>query len=191
MNTAKPNPKPSAAPAPAPASAKNPATHDQLGLGPEHAELAKFVGTWDVAFTFWAKEGAPPVSSAGRSIFTPIFNGRYIREDYTGEFMGKPFAGVGTLGFDRVAGHYVSVWFDNAGTGIMHSTAVPGLAGDDLTFEGVGINQETQEEQAVRHVLSWESDARFTLSFFKAVGDGDDEDEDEVQTMELVYSRRG
>ena len=175
-----PNPKSSAPQAPA----KEPAAKDSKALGPEHAQLAKFIGAWDVACTFWAKEGEPPVSSTGRANYTPIFDGRYIREDFTGEFMGKPFIGVGTLGFDRAAGHYVSVWYDNAGTGIMHATALPGLAGDDLSFEGVGVCQETQEEQTMRHVLHWESGERFTLSFFK--GDGADEE----QTMELVYSRR-
>jgi hypothetical protein len=155
-----------------------------MGLGPEHRTLAKYVGTWDVAFTFWAKENAPPVSSAGRSIFTPVFDGRYIREDYSGDMMGKPFAGIGTMAFDRAAGHYVSVWFDNAGTGIMHSTAVPGNAGDDLTFHGVAVCPQTKEEQSVRHVLRWESESSFIVSFFK--GDG----EDEAQTMKLVYNRR-
>jgi hypothetical protein len=188
MSTAKPNPSksspPSPAPAGAPAQAKAPATHEQAGLGPEHAELAKCIGSWDVAFTYWPKEGAPPVSSSGRSLFTPIFNGRYIREDYTGEFMGKPFSGIGTLGFDRAAGYYVSTWIDNVGTGIMHATAMPGPITDDLTFEGLGIDQETQEEQSVRHVLHWESDTCFHLSFFKG------EEDDEVQTMELVYNRR-
>jgi hypothetical protein len=186
MNNAKPNPKPSAAQAPA----KAPATQEPQGLGPEHAELAKSIGTWDVAVTVWAKEGAPPVTSNGRSIFTPIFNGRFIREDFTGTFMGKPFTGVGTLGFDRAAGQYVSVWFDNVGTGIMHSTADPGPAGDDLIFKGVGVSQETMTVQALRHILRWESDTSFTLSFFKGHIDDEGDGEDEVQSMELVYSRR-
>jgi hypothetical protein len=180
MNSAKPNPKASVDQA----QSKAAAAKDRNALGPEHDELAKFIGSWDVSFTYWAKESAPSVSSTGRSVFTAIFDGRFIREDYVGLFMGRPFAGVGTLGFDTAAGQYVSSWFDNVGTGIMHSTAIAGLEGDDLTFEGVGLCPDTQEEQSIRHVLRWESDESFTVNFFK--GDG----EDEVQTMELVYTRR-
>ncbi len=180
MNTAKPSLSSAAAKAQAPAST----TPDMRGLAPEHDEIARCLGAWDVSFTAWLQEDAPPVTSSGRSIFTRIFDGRYIREDYSGEFQGRPFAGIGTLGYDRAAGYFVSTWIDNASTGIMHATAMPGLANEDLTFEGLGINQETQEEQSVRHVLHWESDDCFTISFFKG------EEDDEVQTMELVYTRR-
>ena len=168
----------------APSAAKDTDPQGKSELGPEHAEIAKCVGTWDVAFTMWTQEGAPPVKSTARAIFSPVFNGRFIREDYTGEFLGKPFTGVGTLGYDRAAGHFVSMWYDSVSTGIMHSTALPGISGEDLTFEGVGVCQETGEEQSVRHVMHKDSDNRFILSFYRGEGD------DEKQAMELVYTRR-
>lgn len=84
--------------------------------GPEHARLARLVGTWDadVASRFdpagdWAK-------STGTFASRPVLDGRFVLQDFSSEFMGMPFQGMSLLGYDKLKGQYSSVWLDSMST---------------------------------------------------------------------------
>src|SRR5688572_28248554 len=87
--------------------------------GPEHQQLAKLVGTWDVACKMWMQPDAPPVDSKGSETFTTVFEGRFLQAKFEGSMMGQPFTGYSTMGYDRSAKRYVTTWHDSISTGLM------------------------------------------------------------------------
>jgi len=89
-------------------------------VGAEHAQLSEHLaGTWTTRQSMWMDEKAPPQVSAGKAVQTAILGGRQIRIDFTGQFEGQPFEGTGLMGYDNVAGRYVSLWTDTMITGFM------------------------------------------------------------------------
>ena len=160
------------------------AAMDLMKPGPEHAQLAKKVGTWKVAYTQWMKEGAEPTKATGQSIFTKLFDGRFIREEFTGDFQGKPFTGIGTMGFDRAAKRFVNTWYDSMGTGITSTNGTNGANGKDLVLRGT-MTCPMKGEINVRHVYAHQSNDKFMLTLY-----GESKGK-ESKSMELVYTRQG
>lgn len=157
---------------------------DVMKLGPEHAQLAKTIGTWKVAYMFWMKEGAEPTQATGRSTFTKLFDGRFIREEFTGDMLGKAFTGIGTMGFDRAAKRFVNTWYDNMGTGIIFTNGSSSANGRDLVLRGT-MTCPMRGAMNVRHEYVHGSDDTFTLTMYNEV------DGKESKAMELVYTRQG
>lgn len=86
--------------------------------GAQHQQLAEqFAGTWSTRQTMWMDPSAPPMSETGKSVNTPVFGGRQLRMDFTGQFMGQPFEGMGYTGYDNITGKYLGSWMDNMSTG--------------------------------------------------------------------------
>lgn len=84
----------------------------------KHKQLiAEFEGTWNTKMTSWMDPTSSPQVETGKSVHTPVLGGRQLRMDYTGQFMGRPFQGVGYSGYDNVTGKYFSTWSDNMSTG--------------------------------------------------------------------------
>jgi hypothetical protein len=83
--------------------------------------LAEFEGTWNTKMTSWMDPSAPPSTETGKSVNTAVLGGRQLRMDYSGQFMGQPFEGVGYTGYNNVTGKYFSTWSDNMSTGLFVS----------------------------------------------------------------------
>ena len=90
--------------------------------GEQHKKLAGMVGTWDATVKMWNKPDAQPMVSNGVSRNHAVLGGRWIEEEFTGNFMGQPFSGVGYTGYDNVTKQYVGTWMDSMSTGMMTST---------------------------------------------------------------------
>lgn len=104
--------------------------------GPQHKALESSVGEWEVASKWWMAPDAPPTESKGVSKVRSILGGRFMQEDYSGDFMGKPFNGMGLTGYDNFKKKYVSFWIDDAGTGMFTSEGAADPAGKVFTFQG-------------------------------------------------------
>ncbi len=184
MNYSHANPQPHPKPGHAPSTAMEPVALDLTQPGPEHSQLMKWIGTWDVDFTQWMAADDLAKQAKGTSIFTSQYNGRYIHEEYASDFAGKPFLGTGTTGFDRADKHFVTTWHDNMGTGIAHLTGTATREGQEITYHGTMIGAQTQREVHLRHVVSWDSNDRFTITMFNR------NEGKERKVMELVYTRQ-
>ena len=150
--------------------------------GTEHAQLEKFVGTWKTSYTHWMSPDAEPVKATGKATITSVFDGRFIHEEFTGEFQGKPFNGVGTTGFDRAAKRFVNTWYDNVSTGLIYSSGPATSNQKEIVLRGemtCPINGQIK----VRHVYTQESDKKFTLTMYN------EKDGKENKGMEVVYTR--
>lgn len=105
--------------------------------GAQHAQLVEhFSGTWDTKMTVWMDPVTPPLVETGRAVATAELGGRHVRMDFSGGFMGMPFEGVGSTGYDNVTGRYVSVWRDNMSTGAMLTHGDYDAATQTYTFRG-------------------------------------------------------
>lgn len=83
-----------------------------------HKLLEQLAGTWDAACTFWMEDGKED-KSTGTMTNTMVFDGRFIKEEYSGSMMGMPFKGLGYWGYDNLQKKFISTWMDSLGTMIM------------------------------------------------------------------------
>src|SRR5262245_15813455 len=76
-------------------------------LGPEHANLKAFVGTWELTVEGVKEKGSAEIQS--------ILGGRFITEDVKVPFGNISMEWHGVYGYDRAKKQYTGVWFDNMG----------------------------------------------------------------------------
>src|SRR5438445_6430837 len=68
--------------------------------GPEHKVLESLVGVFDAKVRLFVDPKAPAQESKGVMTRKMILGGNFLQESYKGEFFGKPFTGLGIVGFD-------------------------------------------------------------------------------------------
>lgn len=125
-----------------------------MAPGPQHAQLAKLAGHFDVDLKYRMGPDQPWMSSAYEAHREMVMDGRQLRELIEGDFMGQPFRGESIVGYDNVREEYHSVWFDNMGTGLMLVTGTADADGA-VTFEGNCSDPWTMEKNRwTKSVLS-------------------------------------
>ncbi|MCC6740206.1 MAG: DUF1579 domain-containing protein [Planctomycetia bacterium] len=158
---------------------------DREKPGPEHRRLAKLEGKWDVSCKFWMgdpkTDGQP---SQATSEFKVILDGRYVQQDFNGTFMGAPYHGMGTMGYDRVSKKYTNYWMDNVSTTPMYLLGTTGDDGKTVEYPGEMANPMGEGTVKYRTVMTHKSDDEFTYEMY-ATFDGK-----ESKGMELTYTRK-
>jgi hypothetical protein len=82
-----------------------------------------------------------------------ILNGRYLRQEYTGDMMGMPFSGISIMGYNNHTGKYESIWVDTMSTALYYfvGTASP---------DGKTITQHCKYDDPVRGPADWRTVTR-------------------------------
>jgi Protein of unknown function (DUF1579) len=88
----------------------------------EHETLKQVVGTWNTKTSWWMDPSGQPEVTKGSSVQKTILGGKFIQQDFKGHSMGKPFSGIGYMGFDTVTSKYTSSWIDSMSTGTSNGT---------------------------------------------------------------------
>jgi hypothetical protein len=104
--------------------------------GPAHKALEPLVGDWNAEVKMWMAPDAPPTITKGTAKSTWALKGRFVQQDFSGEFMGKPFRGLGFTGYDNVRQKYNSVWIDDMSTTMFTGEGEADAGGKVLTFGG-------------------------------------------------------
>jgi hypothetical protein len=104
--------------------------------GAPHRLLARMAGSWNTKTRSWMGPEKPPMESTGTCELKMLFDGRYLQQEYSGDLMGSPFAGVGVTGYDNHTKKFVSAWMDSMSTGIYF------FEGSEST-DGKGFTQES------------------------------------------------
>lgn len=132
---------PFGAPLATPAAGQEPAMDEAMAAYMEagtpnehHSALAAMAGKWEVTAKMWMDPSAPPMELTSTMTSEMIMDGRYLREDIHGSFMGRPFHGVTTTGYNNVTGEYEATWIDNMSTAVYHYTG--SMDGNQLTLKG-------------------------------------------------------
>jgi hypothetical protein len=155
--------------------------------GEHHKHLQHMVGDWTYTTRMWMAPGQPPMESTGTMHAESILGGRYVRSTYKGQMMGQPFEGQSTDGYDNTAGHFVSAWVDNMGTGIMNSTGSCDADCKVLTMLSDPMpDPATGKKMAGKEVITWTDNNNFKFEMFMVDPAGGPE----MKVMESVAKRK-
>ena len=152
--------------------------------GEPHKRLAKSVGKWNAVVKMQMDPSAPPMLSKGTADFSAVFGGRFVRQAFTGSFMGQTFQGEGLMGYDNFKKQYFSTWCDNMSTSIMlsWSTADDGKGG--VTYVGDMDEPMTGERgKKVKSAVRWVDDNTMVYESWDKGGGK------EWKALEITYTR--
>jgi hypothetical protein len=154
--------------------------------GPAHKELEKRAGKWEHVTKMWFDPSKPPTESKGTTEYRLILGGRYLLQEFSGEFLGKPFNGVGFIGYDNFKKQYITVWIDSIGTSVFTSLGSPDASGNVITYIGEMDEPVTGEKnKKIRSVERIVDNDRHIFEMYDNIpGVG------EVKTMEITYTRK-
>jgi len=173
-----------AAPAAAPTDDPMLAKMMEFGTpGPSHKVLDAKVGKWSAKVKMISPD-SPPTESAGTSEVKWIMDGRYLQDTYTGDFMGQPFHGMGTTGFDIMKKKYVGTWIDSMSTAIAMSEGTYDAAKKTFTYSGESPDPMAGKYVKSRTVETWTDADHWTMQYYSPGPDGK-----ELMSMEIQYSR--
>ena len=150
-----------------------------------HEFLALRAGRWDVAGRIWNDPQGEPSVSRGESRLETVLGGRFLQERHKGEADGRPYEGLGLLGFDNADSTVTAVWMDNLGTRTSVLTGRAGAPGDPLELRGSFTDPASGRKVSLRLVITWTSPREHRWTYR-----GAPEGFDEALMMELVYTRR-
>lgn len=143
---------------PAMAPAQEPTQEDMAAMletvSPDehHQVLEAYTGTWNHALKFYPAPDAQPMEMTATSVAGMTMGGRYLVSRFDGSFLGAPFEGLETVGYDKVKGKYFSLWYDNMSTGPMVLWGDWDPSTKTLTLEGTVSDPLTgNPEVAVRN----------------------------------------
>jgi hypothetical protein len=173
------------APAPSPTPTRAEAWAAYGTPGPEHAVLARRVGSWDVAVRSWSAPGATPRESAGRSEWQALLGGRYFEERFEVSSASGTYRAVGVAGFDKIRKRYVSTWIDDSGTAILHSEGSADPTGEVLTFTSDSPDPVAGTIGTIRTVETEVDERTWTMEAYRTDADGR-----EYRSAVFTYRRR-
>lgn len=174
------------APSPADMQAAMKAMEKFAAPGAAHKMLESRVGSWEFTMKMWMDPKAPPTESKGTTEVKSIFDGRFIVEEVSGDFMGMQFKGMGTTGYDNFRKHYVGTWFDNMGTSILTMSGNLSKDGKTMTMAGKMDDPMTGEkDQTVKYVSKIQSNDKYSMAMWVHPKKGKP-----VKAMEIAYTRK-
>lgn len=153
--------------------------------GEPHKMLAMESGTWHEEMTMWMEPGAEPMKNTMTAVSKMIYGDRYQETIHKGDFMGMPFEGKSTLGYNNASKEYVSTWIDNMSTGIMVISGKYDDATKTINFAGTTIDPVTKKEKKVRETYTIVDENTRKMEMFETYYNGE-----EFKTMEIVMTRK-
>jgi hypothetical protein len=156
-----------------------------ISPGENHKHVTRYAGDWTYAGKMWMDPGQPPTESTGTMHGETILDGRYVQSVWKGTFMGMPFEGRGTNGYDNLSKQYVSTWIDNMGTGIIYSTGTCDASGMKCEDKGEMMDPMTGKKSYMRSVVTWTGDKSFKMESYGPGPSGE-----EVKMMEMVVTKK-
>ncbi len=129
--------------------------------GEEHRRLDVLAGDWDVVVRFPAGPGKE-MEGKSSCVAKWVMDGRFMRQEYTSMFMGKPLSVVRYLGFDRHRGKFVTVQFESTHTDVMNCEGSVSPDGKTFSCTGRHIDAATGKDVEVRAVTTVLSPDAFT-----------------------------
>lgn len=150
----------------------------------QHSRLKDHVGKWNVIVKFWHDPSEKPDISKGVSRITLEHNGKFLREDFKGNWMGHPFTGSGYTGYDTIHNRYFSTWIDSASPllNTMHGNFVP--ESKSWVFNGEStcpVSGTTIKSEMVSRIIDKN---HLLVENYALSPDGS-----KAKTMELSYTR--
>ena len=153
--------------------------------GDAHKKLASMVGTWDVTVKMFPQPGAPAQESKGSSENKWVLGGRWVQENFTGDFMGMPFSGIGYTGYDNIKKQYIGTWMDSMSTSMMASSGTADANGKSYEFSSTMDDPMTGKSMPVKSKVTVTDDDHHSMEMWSPGPDGK-----MFKMMEINYTRK-
>jgi|GEM_PF-305995 len=153
--------------------------------GPEHAQMAKAVGTWNAKTAFRMSPDAPWEESEATEVNSMMLNGLYKKTEFRGNFGGQPFEGFMIEGFNNLTKKYETVWVDSMSTGMMIQTGQFASDGKTITMTGECMDPVTKKMKPLKTVIECHDDNSHTMRMYDVGPDGK-----QYENMKIEYTRR-
>lgn len=155
--------------------------------GPQHAMLAKSDGVWEAETTMWMADGAPPMKGS-KAVATNkmLYGNRYQQTSFKGDFMGQPFEGTSTTGYDNVKKVYFTTWMDNMSTGMMNMEGAWDEAAKTFNFKGKMLCPANGKECEMRETYMVVDNDTHIMSMYGP----DMKTGKEYKNMEIKFTRK-
>jgi hypothetical protein len=151
-----------------------------------HKLLQHYVGTWDtVSRIYTGGPGSQAIEARGVSTFKSVLGGKWVMEEHQGTMMGMPHNGIGMMGYDNYKQLYVTSWYSNRGTEVLHMKGARHPKTGVVTMYGpmdeplLGVHART-----VKYVVKPKDDDHYTFEIYDLHA-GDD-----YRVIEVEYTRR-
>jgi hypothetical protein len=115
--------------------------------GPPHEALRQLTGKWTAKVKLKVGE-APAEESKATAKMSMILDGRFLREEYNGVMMGRPFTSYKLLGYNNGSNKYEGVWTYTMGTNMMMLSGTSEDGGSTITCEATFDNEMGVRETA-------------------------------------------
>ena len=130
-------------------------------------------------------KNSKPEEASGTQVNKLIMDGRFLQSEAKGTAMGKPFTGMGLLGYDNIKSEYQSMWIDNMNTSLMTSSGSFDGASKTLNEKGTGSCPMTGEKNRVfRGEWRFVDKKNYVYSLYSNGKDGA-----EYKMMEITYKK--
>ncbi|GJM20731.1 MAG: hypothetical protein DHS20C15_06460 [Planctomycetota bacterium] len=148
--------------------------------GEQHRMMKAFVGDWDAALTFSSPMGE--IQMQGKEKVS-MFGAFYQLSEFSGDFMGIPFEGRATMGYDPIGEEWTITWIDTMSPTISIMKGDWDAESKSWTFFHTQPN-EAGEIVDMKTVIAIQSDDAHTHTAYALEDDGT-----EVQQMHIAYTR--
>lgn len=158
------------------------------GPGAGQKLLARMVGDWDVAKSFFPPQGGDAVRASGTCRQTMIHGGRFLQSEFTFGQGESAITGLGLIGYDEKTDVFTSVWTDSRSPRVSIRRGDPPFDGRQITLRSRSLDDPSPAAPArrTRTVTRLLDDDRRILHQQFLVTPGA---EDRLM-MELVLTRR-
>ena len=152
----------------------------------EHKALDALVGDWNTEVKLWNDPKSAPTVTKGTAKGSWVLNGRFVQEDFQGEFMGKPFKGLAFIGYDNTKKKFNNVWMDDLHTAMFTSEGNADAGNKVITVQGAYDCPITGEKnKRMKQVIRIVSNDKHVYEMYD-LSQGQD-----MKTMEITYTRKG
>lgn len=159
------------------------AWQEYMTPGPMHQMLAKEVGEWKTEISMWMDPAQPPTTAEGTMVCEALFDGKYFQSKHTSTFMGMPFSGIETFGYDNAKKTFFTTWIDNLGTGIMYLEGKLDEATQTVIYTGTMTDQMGKVIKVRETLKVIDNDNIYSEMYM-------DQNGKEVKTMETKLTRK-
>jgi hypothetical protein len=153
--------------------------------GQQHKLLAKADGKWTAETTMWMSPGARPIKSKSIAINKMILGGRYQKTTFKGNFMGMPYEGTSTTGYDNIKKVFFTSWMDNMSTMLMNMDGTWDDATRTINFRGKMICPGNGKECEMRERYQMVDDNHHVMEMYGP----DMQTGKEYKNMEIKFTR--
>jgi len=151
--------------------------------GEQHKMLAAQNGVWQEDIKMYMEDGKVD-SMKTVCTNTMALNGLFQKSSTKGSYMGAPFEGQGTLGYDNASKKWQSTWMDNMGSGMIYMEGSYDDRTKMLSLSGTHTDPVTGKETLMKQTMKMIDDKNQYIEMF------DTKDGKEVKTMEIRLSRK-